>query len=207
MWNVSRSFRLELKVCHFFFPLLPQMITGQMCALHKTRLAAQDFLTALFIRLCICMLNRKPSCSTRNYTQILSQPVHINKHSYSRSSNTQLKCHAPFGIWRAARSEHWQILKVFIFLHRWTGRNPPNIFSRVMDLLSLNLHDNTLPFSAHGRQLQLRYHLYYYWAVICRYTEEGNWASEARSGGRHSAYGDGSLSVISLYYDWPRSIF
>lgn len=57
------------------------------------------------------------------------------------------------------------------------------------------------------RQLRRRYHLYYYCAVMWRYTEGGNWASKAWSSRRLPAYGDGLLSVISPYYDWPRSIF
>lgn len=86
------------------------------------------------------------------------------------------RCHAPF--WSTRWARHPQILKVFISFHTWTGSNPPNIFSSVMDLLSLNLHDNTLPFLSHvQRQLRRRYHLYYYWAIIWHYTEGGNWAS------------------------------
>lgn len=64
----------------------------------------------------------KISCCMWNYTR--STCTH-KQSSYSCTSNThththtpQSKCHAPFGIWRAEMSEHWQILKVFISFHR-----------------------------------------------------------------------------------------
>ncbi len=146
----------------------------------------------------VCMYNTKSSCIMWNYTltQILSPHtriqtllllVHIYTHTHTHTHthtqrththtrhNPNVMHHLESGEQRwASTGKYWK----YLFLSTDERDVILQIYLVVLwiccCLICMTTHYLSLRTQ---RQLQRWYHLYYYWAIMWRYTEGGNWAS------------------------------
>lgn len=115
--------------------------------------------------LCVCMYNTKNPHTQINALPTLTHTHHIPNVMHHLESGEQR--------W-ASTGKYWK----YLFLSTDERDIILQIYLVVLwiccRLICMTTHYLSLRAQ---RQLQRRYHLYYYWAIMWRYTERGNWAS------------------------------